>query len=107
MTLSCRRTAGRRGWTWGGLTAVVVGLSFALTAGQSSRHAEAQVKPARGPTFTYKEVAITWTKIDDALNEAESRGWDVFQIVPVANANPGGGAAMQVAIILRRPAAAR
>ena len=104
MTTSCPRTAGRRGWTWGGLTALAVGLYFALTAGQASRKAEAQVKPARGPSYTYREVAVTWTKIDDALNDAESRGWDVFQIIPVANANPGSGATMQVAIILRRPA---
>jgi hypothetical protein len=49
------------------------------------------------------QMNVSYTKMADALNEREAKGWEPFQFVPVYPANPGVGGPMTVSIIFRRP----
>jgi hypothetical protein len=52
----------------------------------------------------YRQAQAVYTRTAQVINEWESKGWEVFQVVPVYPANPGVGAPMTVAIVFRRPA---
>ena len=51
----------------------------------------------------YRQTQVGWRQMDATLTDWEAKGWQAFQIVPIASANPGTGAEMQVAIVFRRP----
>ena len=92
-------------WTWGGLTAVAVGVAVTLAAGQGGRPAGAQaVRAPRAAAFTYRPSNVLWTRMSETLNQWEAKGWEPYQVVPIASDNPGTGGSMQVAIIFRRDA---
>lgn len=97
---------GKRGhcWTWGGMAALAVVLATALAAGQSTRPAGAQaIKTARpAVSYRYRQSNVLWHRIDVTLNEWAEKGWEMVQIVPVINPNPGAGGTMQVAIVFRQ-----
>ncbi|GAC1464211.1 MAG: hypothetical protein NVSMB9_02590 [Isosphaeraceae bacterium] len=108
--LTCRPTR----WTWGTLTALAVAVCAALSGGREPTRAiaQAQVAPrvshaseARRP-YTYRQVRVLWHRMDESLTEWEAKGWETFQIVPIANPNPASGTEMQVALVFRRPARA-
>jgi hypothetical protein len=103
---SCRRYRSYR-WTWGSLTAVVVGVVAALASGRGPRKVEAQgVKPAAVeiPAHVYKQETTTWSDAAEMVNWYARRGWEPFQVVPLANPNPGAGGPPRVGILFRRPA---
>jgi hypothetical protein len=59
-------------------------------------------RPARART-EYHQVEVVYTRMAEAMNEWEAKGWETFQVVPIQAANPGVGGTMRVAIALRRP----
>ena len=97
-----------RGGNLGFLTVLGIALVVAIAAGRAPRVASAQPggRAETGP-HVYRQTLVVWSNMDRTLTEWESRGWETFQIVPVANPNPGTGAAMQVALVFRKAAADR
>ncbi|MFO0950465.1 MAG: DUF4177 domain-containing protein [Isosphaeraceae bacterium] len=93
------KTSRPRRWTWGSLTAVVVGVAAALASSQASRPTVAQVQKK---TAEYRQSVVYYTRAAENLNEWTGKGWELVQMVPVANPNPGTGAAMQVLIVYKR-----
>lgn len=95
----------------GRLTWVAVAASLVLGLGGflSLRPVAAQaprLRPsdqASRSRMEYHQDQAVWTNMAEVLNKWESRGWEVFQIVPVQPANPGAGSPMTVAIVVRRP----
>jgi len=104
---SCRRRRSHR-WTWGGLTAVVVGVVVALASGRGPRRVEAQgAKPtgaAAALTYTYKQALANWRQIDDVINNNARDGWEPFQAVPLENAYSPNRSETSVLVLFRRPA---
>ena len=97
-----------RRWTLGSLTAVLVGVGAALASGQSTRPRTTPAQaPASQAAHTYKQAVVYYTRMAETLNEWEQLGWEPFQVVPIANANPGTGGAMQVALVFRKPTGAK
>jgi hypothetical protein len=104
-TCPCETRRGRFRWNTGTLTALAVAIVVALSVGRDRGTAVAQQGGAGGPrAHVYRQTQVLWTGMDRTLTEWESKGWETYQIVPIANPNPGSGAAMQVAIVFRRPA---
>jgi hypothetical protein len=91
-------------WTWGGLTAAAVAVVTVLMSGRESRPARAQAaRAAAAPAYTYRQDTTHWLQTADLINQNARRGWEPFQVIPIANANPSADT-MQVAVIFRRPA---
>jgi hypothetical protein len=107
--------SGRRSWlsrrgNAGTLTALAVALVVAVAVGRGARPLVAQaaakvdrLAAAAGP-HVYLQTQVGWPQIDGTLTQWEAKGWETFQIVPIANPNPATGGTMQVALIFRRPA---
>lgn len=55
------------------------------------------------PRMEYSQMNVYYTKMVDALNEREAKGWEPVEFVPIYPANPGVGGPMTVSIIFRRP----
>jgi hypothetical protein len=97
-------------WRW--LAAVVVTSGLVAWSGgvPGPKPAQAQQPRARREDrgavtrMEYRQSQATYTRIAEVVGEWESKGWEVFQVVPVFPANPGVGAPMTVAIVFRRPA---
>lgn len=103
---SCSPQAGRFSpWNAGTLTALAIALFVALSAGQESRPAGAQPgAQAIRPVYKYQQLEVLSNEAARALSDAEAKGWEAFQVVPVANPNPGAGGPMRVLVLFRRRA---
>lgn len=103
------RRLGREVRFWRGLGAVVAIAAAVAWAGglpsAQARQARARrdAPPARADV-EYAQAQAVYTRAAEVINEWESRGWAVFQVIPVHPANPGVGGPMTVAILFRRPA---
>lgn len=100
---------GSRGWSGPGALAVLAAaLAVALSADRGPRPAGAQpaAREAAGP-HVYRQASVVWSRMDATLTEWEAKGWEAFQVVPLANPNPGTGQPMQVVLVFRRPAKGR
>jgi hypothetical protein len=97
------RRCGR--WTWGGLTAVAVGVVAALASGQAPQPRQALAQgQAQARSYSYSQAVTEYTRLAEVLNERNEQGWEPFQIVPIADPS-NAHFLMKVAIVFRRPAA--
>jgi hypothetical protein len=97
-----------RRWSWSAAILVALAVVVGFVAGQATRRLDAQVvKPARATVYTYRQSHVFWQRIAVTLNEWTDKGWELVQIVPVINSNPGAGGDMQAVIVMRRPAGQR
>ncbi len=98
-----------RFWRWAGVVILAALITSWLGGVPAPRLLEAQPvrtdrpEPRVRPLMEYSQMNVYYTRLADALNERESKGWEPFQLVPVYPANPGVGGPMTVSIVFRRP----
>jgi hypothetical protein len=84
------------------MIALIVAITYAFSAIQGTRRADAQVPRVVATAHLYRHALVTYTQMDQTLTDWEAKGWEAFQIVPIANPNPATGTPMQVAVVFRR-----
>jgi hypothetical protein len=95
-----------RRWTSATTALLAVAVSAGFVVGQTTRPLGAQAVKATLPNaYTYRQSNVYWQNIAKNINEWAEKGWEVVQIVPVINPNPGAGGEMQAVIVYRGQAA--
>jgi hypothetical protein len=95
-----------RRWTWATTALLALAVAAGFVIGQTTRPLGAQaVKAAPPVAYTYRQSNVYWQYIAKNLNEWAEKGWEVVQIVPLINSNPGAGGEMQAVIVYRSQAA--
>ena len=92
------------GWNPGVLTALAVALFFALSSGRDARPAAAQTAPPIRLIYKYHQLDVSYTDAARHLSDWEAKGWEAFQVVPIANPIPGAGGPMRMVLLFRRRA---